>query len=125
MKSVQDWPGTSIPLRTFSDFRDLVVLIGGADPAADPNAYYSERHYQHVRSVYAGSGLEEFLADEADRLRRLDHRPHPSGDGVRQAAAGSVLRAHRQAGRARRLRPARPRGDPGTRSICSTRPARR
>ena len=62
MKSVQDWPGASIPVRGFGDFRDLAVLIGGADPAADPNAYYSERHYQHVRSVYAGSGLEEFLA---------------------------------------------------------------
>ena len=38
------------------------MLIGGADPAADPNAYYGDRHYQHVRSVYDGSGLEEFLA---------------------------------------------------------------
>ena len=62
MKSVQDWPGASIPVRSFTDFRDLAVLIGGPDPAADPNAYYSERHYQHVRSVYAGSGIEEFLA---------------------------------------------------------------
>ena len=62
MKSVQDWPGASIPVRTFGDFRDLAVLIGGADPAADPNAYYGERHHQHVRGVYAGSGLEDFLA---------------------------------------------------------------
>jgi hypothetical protein len=62
MKSVQDWPAASIPVRSFGDFRGLAVLIGGADPAADPNAYYSERHYQHVRSVYAGSGIEEFLA---------------------------------------------------------------
>ena len=38
MKSVQDWPGASIPVRGFGDFRDLAVLIGGADPAADPNA---------------------------------------------------------------------------------------
>ena len=38
MKSVQDWPGASIPVRSFGDFRDLAVLIGGADPAADPNA---------------------------------------------------------------------------------------
>lgn len=62
MKSVQDWPGASIPVRTFADFRDLAVLIGGADPAADANAYYGDRHHQHVRSVYAGSGVEEFLA---------------------------------------------------------------
>ena len=29
MKSVQDWRGASIPVRSFADFRDLVVLIGG------------------------------------------------------------------------------------------------
>ena len=62
MKSVQDWSGASIPVRSFGDFRDLVVLIGGPDPAVDPNAYYSAQHFQHVRSLYAGSGVEEFLA---------------------------------------------------------------
>ncbi len=61
MKSVQDWPGASIPVRSFGDFRDLVVLIGGPDPAVDPNAFYSAQHYKHVRSLYAGSGVEEFL----------------------------------------------------------------
>jgi hypothetical protein len=65
MKSVQDWPGTSIPIRSFVDFRDLVVLIGGPDPAADPNAWYSAQHYQHVRNVYAGTGIEEFLASKS------------------------------------------------------------
>jgi hypothetical protein len=62
MKSVQDWPGASIPVRSFADFRDLAVLIGGADPAADANGWYSERHFQHVRSALAGSGLEALLA---------------------------------------------------------------
>ncbi|CAA7614926.1 ATP-binding protein [Magnetospirillum sp. SS-4] len=62
MKSVQDWPGASIPVRSFGDFRDLAVLIGGPDPAVDPNAWYSAQHHQHVRSVYSGSGVEEFLA---------------------------------------------------------------
>lgn len=62
MKSVQDWPGASIPVRSFGDFRDLAVLIGGPDPAVDPNAFYSAQHFQHVRSVYAGTGIEEFLA---------------------------------------------------------------
>lgn len=62
MKSVQDWPGASIPVRSFGDFRDLAVLIGGHDPAVDHNAWYSAQHHQHVRSVYAGSGVEEFLA---------------------------------------------------------------
>jgi hypothetical protein len=65
MKSVQDWPGASIPIRSFVDFRDLVVLIGGPDPAADPNAWYSAQHHQHVRGIYAGSGIEEFLASKS------------------------------------------------------------
>ncbi len=91
MKSVQDWPGASIPVRSFGDFRGLAVLIGGPDPAADPNAYYSERHYQHVRSVYAGSGIEEFLAAKPIIFAE-HHRPHPPGNGVRQAAAGGAVR---------------------------------
>lgn len=65
MKSVQDWPGASIPIRSFVDFRDLAVLIGGPDPAADPNAWYSAQHHQHARSVYVGSGVEEFLASKS------------------------------------------------------------
>jgi hypothetical protein len=65
MKSVQDWPGASIPIRSFVDFRDMAVLIGGPDPAADPNAWYSAQHHQHARGVYAGSGVEEFLATKS------------------------------------------------------------
>jgi hypothetical protein len=64
MKSVQDWPGGSIAVRSFGDFRDLAVLIGGPDPAADPNAWYSAQHHQHARGVYAGTGVEEYLASK-------------------------------------------------------------
>lgn len=65
MKSVQDWPGASIPIRSFSDFRDLVVLIGGPDPAADPNSCYSADHHRHAQTVYAASGLEAFLTEKS------------------------------------------------------------
>ena len=65
MKSVQDWPGASIPIRSFVDFRDLAVLIGGPDPAADPNAWYSAQHHQHARGIYAGTGIEEFLRSKS------------------------------------------------------------
>jgi hypothetical protein len=65
MKSVQDWPGASIPIRSFVDFRDLSVLIGGPDPAADASAWYSAEHHRHARGVYAGSGVEEFLAGKS------------------------------------------------------------
>lgn len=52
MKSVQDWRGDSIPVRTFSDAVDLACLIGGVNPAADPNGFFSEGHYQHVCQTY-------------------------------------------------------------------------
>jgi len=65
MKSVQDWPGASIPIRSFVDFRDLVVLIGGPDPAVDANAWYSAQHHQHARGLYAGSGIEDFLRSKS------------------------------------------------------------
>ena len=62
MKSVQDWRGASIPVRTYADFRDLVVLIAGPDPAVHPAATYGEAHFQHVRATHADSGLEAYMA---------------------------------------------------------------
>lgn len=32
----QDWRGDPIPLRSFTDLRDLALLIGGHDPAQHP-----------------------------------------------------------------------------------------
>jgi hypothetical protein len=52
MKSVQDWPGDSIPVRSFADAIDIACLVGGVDPAADPNGFYSEGHYQHLAKSY-------------------------------------------------------------------------
>jgi hypothetical protein len=62
MKSVQDWKGASLPVRSFPDFRDLAVLIGGPDPAQDNASFYSAAHFEHVRGVYRDSGIEDFLA---------------------------------------------------------------
>jgi hypothetical protein len=53
MKSVQDWPGDSIPVRTFADAVDIGCLVGGVNPAADPNGFFSEGHYQHLAQTYA------------------------------------------------------------------------
>ncbi len=52
MKSVQDWPGDSIPVRSFGDAIDIACLVGGVDPAADPNGFYSEGHFQHLAKIY-------------------------------------------------------------------------
>src|SRR3546814_6674934 len=48
MKSVQDWQGASIPVRSFTDFRDLAVLIGGPDPAQHPPPWYGKSGRAHV-----------------------------------------------------------------------------
>jgi hypothetical protein len=52
LKSVQDWSGESIPLRTFADAIDIGCLVGGINPAADPNGFFSEGHYQHLSRTY-------------------------------------------------------------------------
>lgn len=52
MKSVQDWPGDSIPVRTFADALDIGCLVGGINPSADPNGFFSEAHYQHLSQTY-------------------------------------------------------------------------
>lgn len=52
MKSVQDWPGDSIPVRTFAEALDIGCLVGGVNPSADPSGFFSEAHYQHLRESY-------------------------------------------------------------------------
>lgn len=61
LKSVQEWRGTSIPIRTYEDFRELVTLIAGPDPAVDPRATYSQAYHDYVVSEHRDSGLIEFL----------------------------------------------------------------
>ena len=65
LKSVQDWSGPSIPIRSFPEFRDLVVLIGGPDPSQHPNSFYSEGYHAFVQSEYADTGLEAFLQERS------------------------------------------------------------
>ncbi|MGE0257109.1 MAG: ATP-binding protein [Alphaproteobacteria bacterium] len=52
MKSVQDWPGDSIPVRSFADALDIACLIGGVNPAADEASFFCQRHYDHVAALY-------------------------------------------------------------------------
>ncbi|MCU0853770.1 MAG: ATP-binding protein, partial [Rhodobacteraceae bacterium] len=62
LKSVQDWRGDSIPVRSFTDFRDLVVLIGGHDPAQHPQSWYGAEYHAWLQQQYLGTGIEDFLA---------------------------------------------------------------
>lgn len=52
LKSVQDWRGDSIPVRTFADALDIGCLVGGINPAADPSGFFSEGHYRHLTESY-------------------------------------------------------------------------
>lgn len=62
MKSVQDWRGDSIPVRSFADFRDLAVLIGGPDPAQHPQSWYGAEYHAWLQQQYLSTGIEDFLA---------------------------------------------------------------
>jgi len=62
LKSVQDWRGDSIPVRSFTDFRDLAVLIGGHDPAQHPQSWYGTEYHAWLQQQYLGTGIEDFLA---------------------------------------------------------------
>lgn len=52
LKSVQHWPGDSIPVRRFADAVDVACLIGGANPAAQPDEHFSEAHHAHLRAQH-------------------------------------------------------------------------
>ncbi len=52
MKSLQGWGGDSIPVRSFQDAADVACLVGGIDPAADSQGFFSAAHHQHVVSEY-------------------------------------------------------------------------
>ena len=61
MKSVQDWRGASIPVRSFADFRDLAVLLGGPDPAQHPRSWYGTERHAYLVEKHRESGIEAFL----------------------------------------------------------------
>lgn len=52
LKSVQHWPGDSIPVRRFADAVDIACLIGGANPAAQPDEHFSAAHHAHLRAQH-------------------------------------------------------------------------
>lgn len=61
LKSVQDWRGASIPVRSFTAFRDLTVLIGGPDPAQHPQSWYGTDRHAWLVAEHRESGIEAFL----------------------------------------------------------------
>ncbi len=53
LKSVQDWHGDSIPIRCFEDAVNIACLIGGANPAAQPEEHFSQQHHDYLRGQHA------------------------------------------------------------------------
>lgn len=76
MKSVQDWPGDSIPVRSFADALDIGCLVGGINPAADEKTFFCESHYRHLVDAYPDlvrmiAGKRIIFVDSITDLTRL------------------------------------------------------
>src|SRR5262245_25446497 len=76
MKSVQDWPGDSIPVRSFADAIDIACLVGGVNPAADEKTFFCESHYRHLVDTYPDfvriiAGKRIIFVDSITDLTRL------------------------------------------------------
>jgi AAA domain-containing protein len=52
LKSVQDWRGDSISIRSFDVAADIACLIGGFDPAAPAEGFFSDDHYRYLVNTY-------------------------------------------------------------------------
>ena len=121
---MQDWRGDSIPVRSFADAVDIACLIGGINPAAEENAFFSEAHYHHLAAAHPD-------LVEADRHASAIVFVDSITDLTRQAMAWAKTRPEafseqdRQARHPRRLRAARPRGDQAAEAPAARRRARR
>lgn len=73
MKSVQDWKGDSIPLRSYQDAMDIACLIGGPNPSLRPQDPFSEQHYAHVKEQYKGVDLAKYKTVFFDSISDLTH----------------------------------------------------
>ncbi len=76
MKSVQGWRGESVPVRCFADALDIACLVGGPDPAAAPEGFFSEAHHRHLAAAYPDlaqlvAGKSIIFVDSITDLTRL------------------------------------------------------
>ena len=89
LKSVQGWPGELISIRSFADAIDIACLIGGVDPAAPADGFFSEAHHRYLTRDLPGPRRP--CRRQADRLRRQHHRSDAPGDGLGEDAAGGLF----------------------------------
>jgi len=67
MKPLRHWSGVSLPVRAYTDFRDLAILIGGPDPSRPASEPYSAAHHDHIVQTYRNAGLDDVLTALAER----------------------------------------------------------
>lgn len=73
--AVQDWKGDTIRPRSWPEFRDLVVFLAGANPAASADQAYSQAHFEAVCLRYGDpqqlAKYRTYFVDSVTVLSRL------------------------------------------------------
>jgi flagellar biosynthesis GTPase FlhF len=73
--AVQDWPGDAIRPKTWQEFRDFAVFLGGPNPALRDEQPFSTAHYRYVCELFgdpAGlSKYDTYFIDSITVLARL------------------------------------------------------
>lgn len=72
--SVQDWPGDMIRLRTWTDARNIAVIVGGPNPAYGADATYGPAHHDAAIGIFGDGALDKYetvFIDSITEVSRL------------------------------------------------------
>ncbi len=73
--AVQDWPGNTLRPRTWQEFRNFAVFLGGPNPSLRDDQSFSQAHYQAVCEQYgdpkALASYQTYFIDSITVLGRL------------------------------------------------------
>ena len=106
--AIEGWSGDTIRPRTWEECRDFAVFIGGPNPALRDDQPYSQAHFDEVCAKFGDpAALDRYETIFIDSITVAGRLCFQWCEGP----ARGLLGEDRQAGRARRLRAARPRDD--------------
>lgn len=73
--AVKDWRGDCVRPKTWPEFRDLAVFLGGPNPALPADAPFSQAHFDHVCQQYGSPAqldrYQYYFVDSITVLSRL------------------------------------------------------
>ena len=73
--AVQDWPGNTLRPRTWQEFRNFAVFLGGPNPSLRDDQSFSQAHYQAVCEQYGDpktlAPYQTYFIDSITVLGRL------------------------------------------------------